>query len=158
MDAGTGSIILSDLIRIDSVLSLFSFSLLQSIHNFTSEMQFCIRWTVVSKMVWKARNKKLNIVSKKIDWRLSDVRSSLKVVLCTKWINQCQRQSPAARQSREWMVLSCCFWWSPFLPLYCERLRTPLHSCVCQWHNESSLQIWQVCTANLIEQSSFALT
>ena len=37
--AESGSIILSDLIRIDSVLSSFSFSLLQSVHDFTSEMQ-----------------------------------------------------------------------------------------------------------------------
>ena len=51
IEVGTesGSTILSDLIRIDSVLSLFSFSLLQSIHKFTPEMQFCIRWTVVFK-------------------------------------------------------------------------------------------------------------
>ena len=44
----SGIIILSDLITIDSVLSSFSRSLLQSIHNFTPKMQFCMRWTMVS--------------------------------------------------------------------------------------------------------------
>ena len=52
--AESGNIILSGLFGIDLVLVLFSFSLLQSIHNFTSEMQFRILWTVVYKWsVWQ---------------------------------------------------------------------------------------------------------
>ena len=54
--AESGSIILSDLIRMDSLSSSFSFSLLQSVHSFTSEMQFYICWTVVSK--WRLKKKK----------------------------------------------------------------------------------------------------
>ena len=112
--AESGSIILSGLIRTDLVLSSISFSLLQSIHDFTSEMQFCIRLTVVSNGL-DGKNQEVEWHQQKIYWRLSDVRSSLKVVLCTKWIKKQGRgQGPAARQSREWMVLSCCCRWSPF--------------------------------------------
>ena len=62
--AESGSILLSDLVRIDSVLSLFSFSLLQSIHNFTSEMQNTLDSGV--QMVWMERIKKLSVVSKRL--------------------------------------------------------------------------------------------
>ena len=71
--AESGSIILSYLIRIDSVLSSFSFSLLQSIHNFTSEMQFCICWTVVSK--WSGWQESRSRVSSAKDWLEIEWRS-----------------------------------------------------------------------------------
>ena len=64
VDAESGSIILSDLIRLDSVLSSFTFSLLQSIHNFTSEMQNTLDSGV--QMVWMERIKKLSVVSKRL--------------------------------------------------------------------------------------------
>ena len=67
------SIILSDLIRIDSVLSSFSFSLLQSIHDLTSEMQFCIRWAVVSK--WTGWQESRSWVSSAKDWLEIEWRS-----------------------------------------------------------------------------------
>ena len=106
--AESGSIILSDLIRIDSVLSSFSRSLLQSIHNFTPKMQFCMRWTMVSNGL-DGKTQEVECHQQKINWRLSDVRSSLK-----QWIKQGWGQSPAARKSREWMVLSCCCRWYSF--------------------------------------------
>ena len=71
--AESGSIILSDLIRIDSVLSSFSFSLLQSIHDLTSEMQFCIRWAVVSK--WTGWQESRSWVSSAKDWLEIEWRS-----------------------------------------------------------------------------------
>ena len=77
MGAESGSIIVSDLIRIDSVLSSFSFSLLQSIHDFTSEMQFCYvgQWCPNNL---DGKNQEVECHQQKINWRLSDVRSSLK--------------------------------------------------------------------------------
>ena len=64
--AESGSIILSNLIRIDLVLSSFSYSLLQS-------MQFCIRWTVVSK--WSGWQESRCWVSTAKDWLKIEWRS-----------------------------------------------------------------------------------
>ena len=110
IEVGTesGSTILSDLIRIDSLLSSFCLSLLQSFHDFTSEMQFCYvgQWCPNNL---DGKNQEVECHQQKINWRLSDVRSSLK-----QWIKQGWGQSPAARKSREWMVLSCCCRWYSF--------------------------------------------
>ena len=113
VSAESESVILSDLIGIDWFLSSVSFSLLQSIHSFTSEMQFCIlgQWCPNGL---DDNNQEVECHQQKTDWRLSDVRSSLKMVLCTKWLKQGRGQSPAAHQSRERLVLNCCCRWSPF--------------------------------------------
>ena len=73
-------------------------------------------------MVWMARIKKLSVISKRLtgDWE---------VVLCAKWIKQGQGQSPAARQSREWMVLRCCCRWSPFESFQWDKSRTTIEQC-----------------------------
>ena len=69
--------------NIETVFSSFRFSLLQSIHNFTSEMQICMRWTVVSKCSgWQ--DQEVERSQEKVDWIWNDIRSSLKVVLCTR--------------------------------------------------------------------------
>ena len=81
--AESGSIILSGLIRIDSVLSSFSFSLL---HSSTILLQKCNSAYMGQRYPNSLDGKKQEVKchQQKIDWRLSDVHSSLKVVLCTK--------------------------------------------------------------------------
>ena len=40
-----------------------------------------------------------------------------------------RQQSPAARQSREWMVLRCCCRWSPFESFQWDKIRTTIEQC-----------------------------
>ena len=80
--AESGSIIRSDLIRIDLVLSSFSFSLLQSIHDFTSECNsaYIGQWCPNGL---DGKNQEVEYRQQKIDWRLSDVRPSFhRFMLC----------------------------------------------------------------------------
>ena len=81
--AESGSIILSDLIRIDSVLSSFSFSLLQSIHDLLQKCNsaYIGQWCPNGL---DGKNQEVECHQQKIAWGLSEVRSSLKVALCTK--------------------------------------------------------------------------
>ena len=53
--------------------SSFSFSLLPSIHNFISEMQFCTRWTLASK--WSDWQESWNLASSAKDWLEIEWRS-----------------------------------------------------------------------------------
>ena len=139
LGAESGNMILSDWSRIDSASSSFSFSLSQSSHNFTSEMQFCMRWTVVFK--WSGWQESRSWVSSAKDWLETEWRSiKFESGFVYKMDKRGPRTEPRGTPKQRIDGFSCRRW-SLFESFKEDKTQTTIEQC---WKYHGDFKVWRV--------------